>query len=95
MSFKGGQQKTTELTSDSQPITGYEDASNKPREGYYKGFDRRASSHAFSGKAKLIASVLDDSLSNLIASYLESYVKSHTEELKAIERLRGKLERGS
>ena len=41
-------------------------------------------------KAKLISSVLDESLSNLIATYLEDYVKSHTEELKAIERLQVK-----
>ena len=27
-------------------------------------------------KAKLIASVLDESLSNLVASYLETYLKS-------------------
>ena len=41
----------------------------------------------FIEKAKLIASVLDESLSNLIATYLENYVKSYTEELKTIERL--------
>lgn len=44
----------------------------------------------FIEKAKLIASVLDESLSNLIATYLESYVKAHTEELKAIERLQAR-----
>ncbi len=48
----------------------------------------------FIEKAKLIASVLDESLSNLIATYLESYVKSHSEELKAIERLQAKAKKG-
>ena len=48
----------------------------------------------FIEKAKLIASVLDDSLSNLIATYLESYVKSHSEELKAMERLQTKARKG-
>jgi hypothetical protein len=48
----------------------------------------------FIEKANLIASVLDESLSYLIATYLESYVKSHSEELRAIQRLPGRLERG-
>jgi uncharacterized protein DUF6364 len=48
----------------------------------------------FVEKAKLIASVLDESLSNLVASYLESYVKSHNEELKAIEKLQAKARKG-
>jgi hypothetical protein len=48
----------------------------------------------FIEKAKLIASVLDESLSNLIATYLENYVKSHREEFKAIERLKAKARRG-
>jgi hypothetical protein len=33
-------------------------------------------------------------LSNLIVNYLESYVKAHSEELKAIERLRAKARKG-
>ena len=45
-------------------------------------------------KAKLIATVLHDSLSNLVVSFLEDYVKSHTEELKAIERLQAKARKG-
>jgi uncharacterized protein DUF6364 len=45
-------------------------------------------------KAKLIASVLDESLSNLVATYLENYVRSHGEELKAIERVQAKARKG-
>jgi hypothetical protein len=45
-------------------------------------------------KPKLSVLVLDESLSNLIANYLESYVKSHNEELKATKRLQAKTRKG-
>ncbi|MDA2918527.1 DUF6364 family protein [Desulfobacterota bacterium AH_259_B03_O07] len=41
-------------------------------------------------KAKLLASVLNQSLSNLIIDFLEDYLTEHKEELKALERLKAK-----
>jgi ferritin len=45
-------------------------------------------------KAKLLATVLHESLSNLIVDFLERYLEEHKEELKAIERLQAKARKG-
>jgi ferritin len=45
-------------------------------------------------KAKLLATVLHESLSNLIVDFLERYLEEHKEELKAIERLQSKARKG-
>ncbi len=60
---------------------------------YQKNFESDEKQE-FIEKAELIATVLDDSLSNLVVSFLEDYVKTHTEELKAIERLQAKARKG-
>jgi hypothetical protein len=48
----------------------------------------------FIEKANVITSVLEESLSDVIVTCLESYVESHQEELKAIETLQAKARKG-
>lgn len=44
-------------------------------------------------KAKLLATVLHESLSNLIVDFLERYIEEHKEQLKAIDRLQAKAKK--